>query len=123
MREIDLFHDELECLGFRFSRQMFDTGVDWYAWRTPSGAVNCAHNNKAPSLIVTPYSHFLNGKAHQSAELSITAASDNAVWLQIKAYSFKLDEAIANLRKVERIIVAAWNAAAQEAIQPTEVKP
>lgn len=101
----------LEADGWRFGKALRATGVDWYAWRSLDGAVNCACNDKPPPLVLQPYVLDHSGIHHRSVEFEVIGEGGGQ-WLKLQAYSVPMDAAMAAIPRCTELLRAAWNAAA-----------
>lgn len=89
-----------------------NSGVPWYAWKRLQDAVDCTCNEKPPSLIVEPWESIDGaGKAWRSVEIEITGEVRDT-WVNFKAYSINMEDAMAELPRATAVLLAAWNAAA-----------
>jgi hypothetical protein len=104
---------ELEKLGWQFAPNHFNTGVDWCAYISLEGALDCASNEKPPSLFLTPWEIVPrgDGDVYRSVEFEVCGAVKDDVWLKFKIYSVKMDDALATIPTAKAILLAAWNAA------------
>lgn len=101
---------ELDKLGWKFdSSWRTNAGVDWCACTTLEGALDCSSNLKPPSLTLTPWEYSDGG----SVEFSVRGAVWNDMWLDLKLYSVKMDDALATIPQAKAIMLAAWNAAVE----------
>lgn len=103
----------LADLGFRFGQDhLRDTGIDWYAWRTMPQAADCAHNERAPCLVIHPYHLHHDGRDWYSVEFEVTGEIQGEQWITTKIYSVGMEQALDQLPKAERVLTSVWNTAA-----------
>lgn len=109
----DQLRSALEADGWRFGRNPLEnTGLDWYAWKRIDGLTDCQCNDKAPILVLTPCDINMRGLAIQSVTFDVTGEVAGGRWLKLKAYSVRMDEAMAAYPRCAELLKAAWNAAA-----------
>ena len=85
----------------------------WHAWRSLKVPANdCACNDKPPCLVLYPHTRAVSSSAMvgDSAELDVTGEA-SGMWLKLRAYSLSPAEARDRMPQIERMLVAAWNAA------------
>lgn len=107
---------ELEKLGWCCAATNRNTGIEWCAYTKLPGALNCASNERPPSLILTPCEiipQFADVPTYRSVEFEIRGAVGNDVWLSFKIYSVQMDDAIDTIPTAKTILLAAWNAAVE----------
>jgi hypothetical protein len=101
----------LQAAGWRIDNSPWIDGVAWYAWRRLEGAVNCACNDKPPSLCLQAHEVWHDGVSHRSVEFEVCGEAGGQ-WLKLKAYSVPMDEALQAIPRCTALLLAAWNAAA-----------
>lgn len=104
---IEELKSQLASRGFNFSKAVYDTGVEWYAYRKLETPWNCTCNEKAPALCIYPW----DTHGIFSAEFEVVGEVSGENWLKLQCYAVPLDECLDSLARIERILTAAWNAA------------
>lgn len=108
---LDSLREWLVSNGFSVSEnaiRISNNEANWIAYRRAELEVReCECNDKKISLIVEPFERSLIG--YSSCEIEIIGEA-GGVWFMLKAYSLKPQELMQRLPKIERQLVAAWNA-------------
>lgn len=116
---LDELKERLDRVDFKFGVNPIPSAhnhVNWYAWRKPLGAKDCAHNHKPPSLCIYPSAIEHLGTTWESVTIELRGASERAnaqdddPWFRLQCYSLKPEEAWRNLGNIESKLVMAWNA-------------
>lgn len=94
-----------------------DTGANWIAYKDLEGATDCAHNERPPSVVITPWLIPFDGRLHGSIEIDVVGKTRIGRWLKLLAYSIPMEDAQAALPDCLAVLLAAWNAGS--ACQPT----
>lgn len=110
--EIERLRLALKSNGWHFGHPMTETGVSWYAWKRLAGAVDCACNDKPPSLILTPYEMHLSASVVSSVEFEVTGELPNSRWAKFQVYSIRVPEVLQAIPECADILTTAWNTAA-----------
>lgn len=122
MGDIEKLKELLEMAGWKFSKQPFETGVDWYAYRPLRNAVDCARQGEPPVLMIEPYdverlikvyqgNHHFNGSAPE-VEFTVFGDLPSGRAVKFKEYGVKARDVMEALDAVEYTLSTSWSAAA-----------
>ena len=105
----------LLALGWRTSKPITSSGVDWYAWLPrdlrPKWR-DCTSNNKAPSFCIEPHHYiFDNGEEHGSVEFRLCGEVPGGRWLDLKLYSVPMNDCIQTIPTAMALLGSAWDQA------------
>lgn len=101
--------------GFRFQKNMLgypENACNWLAYRRselPARRCECNNDKEGVQVVVKP--HDMTSCDHRSQSVEIEVCGEaGGVWWDMKAYSMKHEDVPGNLKRVEAMLVAAWNA-------------
>ena len=102
----------LVALGWRTSKAIFTSSVDWYAWlpreKRPTSWPDCTSNEKPPSFCIEPHYYINGGVEHGSVEFRLCGEVPGGHWLDFRMYSVDMKDCIATIPAAREILGAAW---------------
>ncbi len=90
--------------------------ADWYAWKRLNGAMNCAENNRPPSLVIMPYRIEKDSIEYESVDFQVTGRMDWGQWVKFQLYGVAFEDVMATINVAQNTLLYVWNAAA--AVKP-----
>lgn len=115
--------EALLLAGWRFGLQPFRTAsVDWYAWmprELRETVSHCVCNDRPPSFCLEPFSIELDGVTHSSVTFRLCGELPNGQWVDLRAYSVQMEDAMKTISPAKAVLFAAWEAAYAAAITAT----
>ena len=105
----------LLALGWRTSKAIITTGVDWYAW-LPSELRpkwrDCTSNDRPPSFCIEPHHYiFDSGEEHGSVEFRLCGEVPGGHLLDLKLYSVDMKDCIETIPAAVALLGAGWDQA------------
>jgi len=105
----------LTALGWRTSKSITPSNVDWYAWLPRDlrpAWHDCTSNDKPPSFCIEPHAYTFNdGAEHGSVEFRLCGEVPGGHWLDLKLYSVDMKDCIKTIPVALALLGTAWDAA------------